>query len=358
MKNRSILFIGPLPPPLTGMAYVNEKMKNVFISRNMKISVINTSADNLNLSVKTRIKRLYKVIKLIFGLFKLRKREKFNILYMSVSGGFGQLYEILFLLINKNIESKYLHHHCYSYIEKKSTITSLLTRLSGKDCVHITQSNKMANNLKKTYSCVNNVIPISNVVFQDIFNDHESFVRTSLKTIGFLSNISKQKGIFEFLNLVDMCANTKLEFLIVGPFQNSKLKTEVLRIISKLKNVEYLGPKFGKSKSEFFQSIDLFVFPTKYRNETEGIVNLEAIRSGAPVIAFGRGCIPEIIGDSAGYCIKPSDDFVSNAFNKINEWLFNKNNFKILSRKAIKQYKYLESSNRSKFERLINQISQ
>jgi len=275
---------------------------------------------------------------------------------MSVSGGFGQIYEIIFLLINRRIKWRYLHHHAYSYIEKKSIITSILTKVSGKDCVHITQSKKMANNFKKTYYGLTNVIYISNVVFQEDSDDQNNFVRTSIKTIGFLSNITKQKGIYEFLDLAKKCNNNEINFLLAGPIPNYSLKNEVLGIISTLKNVDYIGTVFGKQKNIFFSLIDLFVFPTKYKNETEGIVNIEAIRSGAPVIAYGRGCIPEIIGEYAGHCMDPSDAFVTNALIKIDEWSNCPEQFKRISIQAIKRYKHLKSLNHIHLTSFINDI--
>ena len=38
-------------------------------------------------------------------------------------------------------------------------------------------------------------------------------------------------------------------------------------------------------------NIDLLIFPTRYTNETEGIINHEAMSRGVPVIAYGRGAI-------------------------------------------------------------------
>ena len=41
----------------------------------------------------------------------------------------------------------------------------------------------------------------------------------------------------------------------------------------------------------------MLVFPTFYYNETMGLVLLEAMQAGLPVIATRRGSIPEIIQD-------------------------------------------------------------
>jgi len=47
----------------------------------------------------------------------------------------------------------------------------------------------------------------------------------------------------------------------------------------------------------------------------------EAMSRGIPVIAYGRGCIPEIIGADCGLVIDPADPFVPAALAKLESWL-------------------------------------
>lgn len=61
-------------------------------------------------------------------------------------------------------------------------------------------------------------------------------------------------------------------------------------------------------KSVIFKKAKVFVFPILWE-EAFGLVLLEAMATGTPVVAFARGAIPEIIKDGeTGFIINPSND--------------------------------------------------
>ena len=95
-----------------------------------------------------------------------------------------------------------------------------------------------------------------------------------MNTIGFLSNISIEKGIDVFFELVaelqDKGCNTSI--LIAGLFHDNNVKKFVLSQISRNRSINYLGPVYGGKKIEFFNNIDLLVLPS--RNEAEPLVGV------------------------------------------------------------------------------------
>ena len=66
--------------------------------------------------------------------------------------------------------------------------------------------------------------------------------------------------------------------------------------------IDYVGPRYGRDKDAFYDSIDVLVFPTQ--NEAEPLVVHEAIERGVPVIAYGSGAIPEIINSDCGRVVR------------------------------------------------------
>ena len=61
-------------------------------------------------------------------------------------------------------------------------------------------------------------------------------------------------------------------------------------------------------KNKFFGDAKLFLFPTQWE-EPFGIVMLEALACGTPVVAYARGAIPEVVVDGVtGFIVNPSDD--------------------------------------------------
>ena len=146
--------------------------------------------------------------------------------------------------------------------------------------------------------------------------------RTSLRTVGLLSNLSVDKGVWDFVRILESAAEEGLDIRgrLAGPFDDPATERRVLERLGRLPNATYDGPLYGAAKSRFFEDIDLFLFPTRYDNETEGLVNLEALRAGVPVIAYGRGCIPEIVDADCGLVVPPADAFVQAALVHIRDW--------------------------------------
>ena len=119
--------------------------------------------------------------------------------------------------------------------------------------------------------------------------------------MGLLSNISEEKGIIEFLDLLETMLknNPNINLLIGGPFTNKTVKQKVLSRIKELEGIEWIDPVYCAGKKKFFRKNNFFVFSEKYSNEAEPLIIYEAFPHGIPVVAYGRGCIPEQIGSNA-----------------------------------------------------------
>lgn len=69
----------------------------------------------------------------------------------------------------------------------------------------------------------------------------------------------------------------------------------------------FVGYLRGKTLAEAYSSADAFIFPS--RTETLGLVLLEAMAAGTPVIAARSGGIPDIVTDGVnGYLFDPQDE--------------------------------------------------
>lgn len=129
----------------------------------------------------------------------------------------------------------------------------------------------------------------------------------------YLSNLYETKGIFTLLRAVpDVVAkNKKVHFLIAGPWPDKAFMRKVLDYVKREKldeNVHFLGAMYGVQKEKLFQESDIFVFPSHYRFESFGLVNLEAMQAGIPVITTNIGALPEMVIDGkTGFIILPQD---------------------------------------------------
>lgn len=96
-------------------------------------------------------------------------------------------------------------------------------------------------------------------------------------------------------------------------------------VIDKIKTADFPAPiSFTSGRDRFqlvkhFQTSKLFLFPVSYE-ESFGLVIIEAMSCGTPVVAYARGSIPEIIKDGeTGFIINPSDNDIRG------NWIIKKN---------------------------------
>ncbi len=233
----------------------------------------------------------------------------------------------------------YLHHHSYQYLNRFRLLAKLLFAICGKRAVHIVACKKMACDLKRLYPVATEIQIISGIAALESWNC-EAPHRNQIRSIGFLSNISIEKGILEFLEVAAWADRARLPlcFLLAGPFQDEKVRRFVEERVAALNNVSRIGAVYGGDKRAFFDSIDVFLFPTSYADESEGLVIHEAMSRGVPVIAYSRGCIEEIVTDQVGLQMAPTEDFVAGTVEKIKEWYSNPQAFQLASQAAARRF--------------------
>lgn len=353
-----MVMIGPFPPPVHGMAAVNNAVRSQLQTMGSDPLIINLATLNLDRNFWARLSRFPRVLRGLIRLIHMRELED-GVLYMSISGGFGQVYEIFFLLLARLRRMRvYLHHHSFAYLDQQSWLTWMLVVVAGPACTHITLSPGMAVRLQTRYFCAHRVFPISNAVF---FADcwlRSAPAHSHLKTIGFISNISAEKGIFEFLDLVALCeeAGLHLKARLAGPFQDSETESKVRQQLEKLHTVEYVGPQYGDDKKLFFDSIDALIFPTCYVNEAEPLTIHEAMQRALPVIAYGRGCIPEILDSQFGLAIDSAVPFASAALVQIKQWVDSPDLYRAASRLASERFAAVYLENMDRWQDLLREI--
>jgi len=129
----------------------------------------------------------------------------------------------------------------------------------------------------------------------------------------YLSNLYESKGIFTLIRAIPSVLKRKkrIKFLVAGPWQGEEVKQKILDYVKKNKlnaYIHFLGAVYGDQKDELFQKSDIFVFPSHYPLEAFGLVNLEAMQAGIPVITTNIGALPEMVMDGqTGYIIPPKE---------------------------------------------------
>lgn len=118
----------------------------------------------------------------------------------------------------------------------------------------------------------------------------------------FLGRLSKIKGPH---TAIEVAAEAGLRIKVAGAIHDEDGpfgRSEVLPRLS-LPHVEYLGNVGMEEKVPLLRDARALLAPIEW-NEPFGLVLIEAMLSGCPVIAFGRGSVPELVENGVtGYIV-------------------------------------------------------
>ncbi|WP_456058211.1 glycosyltransferase family 4 protein [Campylobacter hominis] len=117
-------------------------------------------------------------------------------------------------------------------------------------------------------------------------------------TFGYISRLEKDKGWDVFLDSISILKKHQYAFkaIIIG---DGSEKNKMIKKMIDLKLddiVYYLGGKPQKDLISYINKMSIFVFPTML-NESLGLVGLEAMACGVPVVGSNIGALPEYIID-------------------------------------------------------------
>jgi glycosyltransferase involved in cell wall biosynthesis len=111
----------------------------------------------------------------------------------------------------------------------------------------------------------------------------------------FLGRIAPEKGIDRAIRIAEHCG-VPLKVAAKVDNVDREYFDEQIRPMMKAANVEYVGEINDTQKSEFLSGAAVLLVPIDWP-EPFGLVMIEAMACGTPVIAFNRGSVPEIIED-------------------------------------------------------------
>jgi glycosyltransferase involved in cell wall biosynthesis len=314
--------VGPFPPPRHGVSAVNEAVARRAAELGMDVARFDTAPVSLRRTFYVRTRRMLRVggVAMRLSLFALRNRGA--TLYFSMSGEWGLLYEAMMIAFARTLGARvFVHHNSFHYLDRRFWPMSLLSFVAGPRAVHVALSGPMGERLRQLYPTVRETLVISNGLFLE--GQAAPSRNPSLRRVGYLANLSAEKGLEQVLETAALCKNRGLpvEFVVAGGFESPSVEARFRPRLESASNVRYLGPVYGADKRLFFEEIDAFVFPTRYKNEAEPLVVLEAMSNGRPVIAYDRGCIPSLLASGGGHVVSRDEPFAPAAIDLITGWI-------------------------------------
>ncbi len=163
------------------------------------------------------------------------------------------------------------------------------------------------------------------------------------RVILFIGRVRTSKGIFELLYATKKLVtdpeidSKRIKLVIAGRGPGEK---DVLKMVHRLglqENVLRIGYIPHDEIHNLHSMADVFCLPSlprKYWQEQLGLVFLEAMASGKPVVSTYSGSIPEVVGD-AGILVQPNDHL--SLFNGLKRVLADSDLRESLSRKGLER---------------------
>jgi len=346
--NKEIFCVGNSPPPYSGrnicFIMLFDKLKKINFE-NITLHKIDLSKANNKTKLIFYIYKYFSYLKLYnFLIFSKKEME----IIISSNSSFGLLFDIILIIIcNKKNYKFYIHHHNFSLLNK-NLLNSIFFFISKKNN-HIFLSKTVEKSFQNQYK-MPNTLCLNNVYTINLKLNKKSALN---KTIGFMSNLTEAKGVLVFLELVNHKMLRKFDFLLGGTCDDKQILKKINEC-QKYKNFQYYGEiTNNENKENFYNQIDLFLFPSKYKNETQPLVILEAMSLNIPVLSSNIGAISDIINNE-NLLINDIND-ISQWKKKINQVFFNYDYYeKIIKEEFLK----LKKLNFHEFNKLIQKINE
>lgn len=331
-----LLYIAPLPPPITGHSLVSKVLLNNLVNSHV-VETINLSKASLSEGVDG-VKRIFQIANILKNIF-FRQAENERI-YLTISESLaGNLKDLMiYLICYRSLDRMYIHLHGGS-IKKQLWDKYFFIRwanhffikrlkgiiISGESHVSIFSDIISREKIYVVPNFAQDYLFVNQKVIDLKYESHNIRVL-------YMSNLIPKKGYNELADaflLMRQEYKEKIQLDFAGAFNSDEEKVEFLNKISGYNKITYHGVVSEAAKKFLFSQAHVFCLPTSYF-EGQPISILEAYASGCVVVTTAQPGILDIFQPGVnGYLIDPES---SESIKCVLESLFElENNMKQIS---------------------------
>lgn len=304
-----IILLTQLPPPNNGATFMNsvacETISENFLTKKMDLSLSENVQESNRLSIKKIFKLMMNYLRLIASLLC----ERYDLCYFTITPtGMSFIKDSFLVLILRFFNVRVIYHlhgngvkKCYGGIYK----FFYNYVFSGENVIVLSKSLSADVDFIKGVNVhvLNNFCSLTP---RPYFGDESKKFK-----IGYLSNLRREKGVFELITLAIELAKGTLDFKIVvaGPWSRKKDHDDFffspLLSDELMSRFEFVGEVNTEQKEDFFNYIDIFFFPSFI--DTFPLVLLESISFGKPILCSDVGGMADIAETCKGFVFSHSD---------------------------------------------------
>tara|TARA_B100001173_G_scaffold305674_1_gene311416 strand:- start:1437 stop:2546 length:1110 start_codon:yes stop_codon:yes gene_type:complete len=289
--NKTIAFVGPLPPPVGGVALANMRFQTLIKESTNRFNIIelNTSRGlkNADLYKRKGLVNFFHFLKNLIDFFLFLFSNKIHICNVFVVPNISFLREAIFIIILKLTQKKIFIH-----LHSKTSGDLFLEGFRLKFFTSIISMGDIVFVLSEEYHKPFFLKYISSkklVVLENFINvqDFENEIQNKKLEFLYVGRVSEKKGFLDLLNAISILHKQfpKIKINVLGEFENKDFQRKVNDTLKRncITCFRFHGMVMGKDKLRFFKESSILLFPSHFENSP--IVLKEAIASKLAIIA-------------------------------------------------------------------------
>lgn len=313
---RTVVVIGPLPPPFNGMTVATMHLLNASRSDRYRVLHLDTS-DHRPIDRVGHVDVVNAWLAVCHGVRCLVLLSRFRPLCVHVPlarNRLGFTRDALFLVSARITHTRcVLHFHSrdfIAYYEAEPAVFRLLIRFAlGRTSRAIVLGRSRMHDFGHLIPADRVHVVPNGVPDVGAGEDPGRRERVALH----LTNLSEKKGVFDFLEAARRIVPEvpDARFVLAGGWLSVEDRERATAFVSTHRlgsAISILGEVHGAEKDSLLREAAVMGFPTHHHTEGHPLVVLEALSAATPVVASSVGAIPETITNGReGYLIREGD---------------------------------------------------
>ena len=315
----TIIAVAQTPPPFHGQAVMNQLLLEGDYSKIKFHHVRMAFSDDIQDVGVFRWKKIFHLVAVFFGIVAARFQTGAQVLYYPpASPNMVPFLRDCVLLIGTRwlFKKTVFHFHANGLADLYARLPWLLQK-----AFQLAYANPALSVVISNYGIRDgeflksrNIVLIPNGIpdQQDIDSTNNSGTHDEPEIL-FCGMVSEEKGIGILLEACAILKQGGVSFRckIVGKAASEVEEKKFKDFIQNHQlegTVEFIGPLYDDNKWKAYAGADIFCFPTHYSAESFGLVAVEAMMFGLPVVATNWRGLPDIVSDGeTSFLVPPKD---------------------------------------------------
>jgi peptidoglycan/LPS O-acetylase OafA/YrhL/glycosyltransferase involved in cell wall biosynthesis len=315
---KSVLVVGQTPPPINGQNVMIQELLDGDYAEVALHHVRLTFSRSIDEVGAFQIRKLLVLLKTLLDIIVGRLQSGAQILYYPPAGPtLNPVLRDIFLLISTRWLFRYTVFHFHA-----AGLPEIYPRLPGwlKPLFNLAYRNvDLAIFTTEATAAGGSALGAKEIIvvpygIPDSAEEHvtnSSNEKNIVPQILFMGLLCEGKGL---LVLIEACAQVRRAGLLfhlscVGAFESEHFRKQVEELIESrglTGIVDFPGVLSGEAKIQAYRNADLFCLPSHYFAESFGVVLIEAMSFGLPIVTTNWRGIPDVVGGSGGaFIVEP-----------------------------------------------------